>query len=149
MEQIFRRTSSNLSCYKERRVFPNTLPLVDNNDSVKELTLFLHGLAPLQSSRIKSLVAWLEIFRPDTRHCRIWRTSTIPLKTSQPCDDIQRDLQIHTSQININSPTTLQLHHQLPSSFCWSESQGEWRHQQLLPTVTLWWIGLTPNITLC
>jgi hypothetical protein len=46
---------------------------------------------------------------------------------------------------NINGSTTLQLHHQLPSSFCWSESQGEWRHQQLWPTMTLGWIGLTPK----
>jgi hypothetical protein len=57
MEQIFRRTSSNLSCYKERRVLPNILPLVDTNGSIKKLTLFLPGLALLQSPRNKYLVA--------------------------------------------------------------------------------------------
>jgi hypothetical protein len=57
MKQIFRRTSSNLSCYKERRVLPNILPLVDTNDSVKELTLFLHGLAvgEMTPGRVKRL----------------------------------------------------------------------------------------------
>jgi hypothetical protein len=39
------------------------------------------------------------------RHCLIWRTSTIPLKSSQPCDEIQEDLQICTSPININGST--------------------------------------------
>jgi hypothetical protein len=86
MEQIFRRTSSNLANFKERRVLTNILPLVDTKGSVKELTLFLPGRAPLQSSRIKSSVAWLEIFRPGTRHCRIWRTLATFSKTSLPCD---------------------------------------------------------------
>jgi hypothetical protein len=53
MEQIFRRTSSNLSNRKERRVVINILPLVDTNGSVKELTFFLPGLALLQLPRIK------------------------------------------------------------------------------------------------
>jgi hypothetical protein len=147
MEQMFRRTSSNLSCYKERRVLPNILPFVDTNGSVKKLTLFLPGLALLKSPRTKYSIAWLESFRPVTRHCHKWRTSMTLPKTSHPCDVIQEDLQNCTSQVHINGSITLQLHHQLPSSFCWSESQGEWRHQQLWPTMTLGWIGLTPNIT--
>jgi hypothetical protein len=149
MEQIFRRTSSNLSCYKERRVLPKFLPLVDTNGSVKKLTLFLPGLALLQSPRTKYLVAWLVFIRFVGRICHQWHSLAIPLKTSQPCDVIQEDLQNRTSQVNINGSTTLQLHHQLSSSFCWSKSQGEWRPQQLWPTMTLGWIGLTPNIAHC
>jgi hypothetical protein len=145
----FRRTSSNLSSCKGRRILTNILPLDDTNGSVKNLSLFLPGLALLQSPRTKYSIAWLEISRPVTRHCHIYRTSMTLLKTSLPCDVIQEDLQNCTSQVNINSSTTLQLHHQLPSSFCWSESQGEWRHQQLWPTMTLGWIGLTPNIARC
>jgi hypothetical protein len=109
--------------------------------------LLLPGLALLQSPRTKYLVAWLVFIRFVRQIYHQWRTSAIPPKTSQPCGVIQEDLQNCTSQVNINSSTTLQLHHQLPSSFCWSESQGEWRHQQLWPTMTLGWIGLTPNIT--
>jgi hypothetical protein len=98
MKQIFRRISWNLPNRKERRVLTIILPLVDPNGFVKKLTLFLPGLAPLQSLRTKFSVAWLEIFRPGTRHHRIWGTSTtFPLKTSQPCDEIQEDLQICTS----------------------------------------------------
>jgi hypothetical protein len=40
------------------------------------------------------------------RVCHQWHTSAIPLKTSQPCDVIQEDLQLCTSQININGSTT-------------------------------------------
>jgi hypothetical protein len=108
--------------------------------------LFLPGLALLQSPRTKYLVAWLVFIRFVEGVCHQWHTLAIPLKTSQPCDVIQEDLQNRTSQVNINSSTTLLLHHQLPSSFCWSERQGEWRHQQLWPTMTLGWIGLTPII---
>jgi hypothetical protein len=149
MEQIFKRTSSNLSSRKGRRVLTNILPLVHTNCFVEKLTLFLPGLALLQSLRTKYLVAWLVFIRFVERVCHQWHTSAIPLKTSQPCDVIQEDLQNCTSQVNINGSTTLQLYHQLPSSFCWSDSQGEWRHQQLWPTVTLGWIGLTPNIARC
>jgi hypothetical protein len=147
MEQLFRRMPSNLPSCKERRALTTILPLVDTNGSVEELTLFLPGLALLQSPRTKYLVAWLVSIRFVERVCHQWHTSAIPLKTSQPCDVIQEDLQNFTFQVNINGSTTLQLHHQLPSSFCWSERQGEWRHQQLWPTMTLGWIGLTPNIT--
>jgi hypothetical protein len=101
----------------------------------------------LQSPRTKYLVAWLVFIRFVRRVCHQWHTSAIPLKTSQPCDVIQEDLQNYTS--HINDSTTLQLHHQLPSSFWWSKSQGEWRHQQLWPTMTLGWIGLNPNIARC
>jgi hypothetical protein len=149
MEQIFRRTSSNLSCCKERRVLPNILPLVHTNGSVENLTLFLSGLALLQSPRTKYLVAWLVFIRFVGRVCHQWHSSAIPLKSSPPCDVIQEDLRNCTSQVTINSSTTLQLHHQLPSSFCWSENQEEWRHQQLWPTMTLGCIGLTPNIVRC
>jgi hypothetical protein len=116
------------------------------NGYVKELTLFLPRLALLQSPRTKYSIAWLEIFRSVTRHCHIWRTSMILPKISHQYDARREDLQNCTSQVNLNDSTTLQLHHQLPSIFCWSESQGEWRHQQLWPTMTLGWIGLTPNI---
>jgi hypothetical protein len=74
--------------------------------SVKKLTLFLPGLALLQSPRIKYLVAGLVFIRFVERVCHQWHTSTIPLKTSQPCDVIQEDLQLRTSQININGSTT-------------------------------------------
>jgi hypothetical protein len=90
---------------KGRRVWITILPLVHTSGSIEKLTLFLPGLAPLQSPRTKVSVAWLEIFRLGTRHCLIWRTSTIPLKTSQPCDENQEDLQICTSPININGST--------------------------------------------
>jgi hypothetical protein len=102
----------------------------------------------LQSPRTKYSIAWLEIFRPVKRHYHIWRTSMILPKTSHQCDARKEDMQICTSQLFFVSPTTLQLHPQPPSSFCWNESQGEWRHQQLWPTMTLGWIGLTPNIVL-
>jgi hypothetical protein len=57
MEHLFRRTSSDLANCKERSVLINILPLVETNGSVKELTLFLPGLALLQSPRTKYLVA--------------------------------------------------------------------------------------------
>jgi hypothetical protein len=83
----------------------NILPLVHTNGSVKILTLFLPGLTLLQLPRTKYLVAWLVIIR-SVRHVRHqWHTSAIPLKTSQPCDVIQEDLQLCTSQININGST--------------------------------------------
>jgi hypothetical protein len=72
--------------YKERRLLASILPLVDINGSVKKLTLFLPGLTLLQSPRTNSSVAWLDILRPGTRHCRIWRTSTPFPKTSHPSD---------------------------------------------------------------
>jgi hypothetical protein len=115
MEQLLRRTSSNLSGCKERRKLTNNLPLVDTNGSVKKLTLFLPGLALLQSSRIKFSVARLEIFRPDTRHCRTWRTSTTFPKTSHPCNVSKSAYKICTSKLNVNSSTTLRLPHRLPS----------------------------------
>jgi hypothetical protein len=150
MDQIFWRTSSNpLQLQKEEECGQNIFPLVHTNGSVKILTLFLPGLALLQSPRTKYSVAWLEIFRPVTRHCHIWRTSMTLSKTSHQSDARREDLKICTSQLYIGSSTTLQLHHQLPSSFRWSESQGEWRHQQLWPTMTLGWIGLPPTIARC
>jgi hypothetical protein len=115
MEQIFRRTSWNLPNCKARRVLTINLPLLDTNGSVKKLTLFLPGLAPLQSSRTKFSVAWLEIFRPGTRHHRIWRTSTTFPKTSHPCNVSQNTYKICTSELNVNSSTTLRLPHRLPS----------------------------------
>jgi hypothetical protein len=57
MEQIVKRTSSKLPNYKERRLLASILPLVDTNGSVKKLTLFIPGLALLQSPRTKYLVA--------------------------------------------------------------------------------------------
>jgi hypothetical protein len=57
MEQIFRRTSSNLPNCKERRMLANILPLVHTNGPVKILTLFLPGLALLQSPRTKRSIA--------------------------------------------------------------------------------------------
>jgi hypothetical protein len=121
MGKLFKRTSSNLPSCKERRVLTNILPLVDTNCSVKKLTLFLPGLTLLQSPRTKYLVAWLVFIRFVGWVCHQWQTSAIPLKTSQPYDVIQEDLQIYTSQVNINDSTTPQLHHQLPSSFFWSK----------------------------
>jgi hypothetical protein len=109
---------------KGRRILTNICHWVDTNRSVKKLTLFLPGLALLQSPRTKYLVAWLAFIRFVRRVCHQWHTSATPLKTSQPCDVIQVDLQNCTSQVNIYSSTTLQLHHQIPLSFCWSESQG-------------------------
>jgi hypothetical protein len=41
--------------------------------------------------------AWLEIFRPITRHCHIWRTSMTLLRTSHQCDARREDLKIYTS----------------------------------------------------
>jgi hypothetical protein len=149
MEHIFIRTSSNLPNRKERRVLKITLPLVDTNGSVKKLTLFLPGLASLQSSRTKFSVTWLQIFRPSTRHHRIWRTSTTFPKTSHPCNVSKTTYKVCTSELKCQqlnntaatSSTTIDLN--------WSESQGEWRHQQLWPTMTLGWIGLTPNYACC
>jgi hypothetical protein len=115
MEQIFKRTSSKLSNRKARRVLTITLPLLDTNGSVKKLTLFLPGLAPLQSSRTKFSVAWLEIFRPSMRHHCIWRTSTTFLKILHPCNVSKSTYRIYTSKLNVNSSTTLRLPHQLPS----------------------------------
>jgi hypothetical protein len=51
MELIFRRTPSNLSSCKGRWILANVFLLVDTNCSVKKLTLFLPGLALLQSPR--------------------------------------------------------------------------------------------------
>jgi hypothetical protein len=148
MEQIFGRPSSNHSSWKREEECGQLFCLWFTPTALsRKRILFLLGHALLQSSRTKFSVAWLGIFRPGTRHCHIWRASTIHLKTSQPCDLIQKDLQDYTPQVNINGSTTLQLYHQLPSSFCWSESQGKWRHPQLGPTMTPGWIGLTPNIT--
>jgi hypothetical protein len=111
----FRRASSNLSSCKGRRMLTNILLLVNTNSFVKELTLFLPGLAPLQSSRTKFSVAWLEIFRPDTRHHHLWRTSTTFLKTSHLCNVSKRTYKICTFELNVNSSTTLRLPHRLPS----------------------------------
>jgi hypothetical protein len=85
------------------------------NGYVKELTLFLPGLALLQSSRTKFSVAWLEIFRSGTRHHHIWRTSTTFPKTSHPCNVSKSTYKIYTSELNVNSITTLRLPHRLPS----------------------------------
>jgi hypothetical protein len=115
MKQIFGRTSWNLPNHKARRVLTITLHLLDTNGSIKKLTLFLPGLAPLQSSRTKFSVAWLEIFRPGTRHHRIWRISTTFPKTSHPCNVSKSTYKIYTSKLNVNSSTTLRLPHRLPS----------------------------------
>jgi hypothetical protein len=77
--------------------------------------LFLPGLAPLQSSRTKFSVAWLEIFRAVMRHHRKGRTSTTFPKTSHLCNVSKSTYKICTSKLNDNSPTTLRLPHQLPS----------------------------------
>jgi hypothetical protein len=134
---------------RRRRVWINIFPLVHTNGSVKIPILFLPRLALLQSPRTKYWVAWLVFIKFVGRVCHQWHTSAIPLKTLQPCDVIQEDLQNCTSQVNINGSTRLQLHHQWPSNFGWSEIQGEWRHQQLWTTMTLGWIGLTPHIARC
>jgi hypothetical protein len=150
MDQIFRRTSSKPSpAAKGRRVWTKYFAFGSHQWLCQDTDLVPPRLALLQSPRTKYLVAWLVFIRSVGRVCHQWHTSEIPLKTSQPCEVIQEDLQNSTSQVNINSSTTLQLHHQLPSSFCWSEGQGEWRQQQLWPTMTLGWIGLTPNIARC
>jgi hypothetical protein len=93
----------------------NILPLDDTNGSVKNLTLFLSGLALLQSPRTKYSIAWLEILRPVTRHHRKGRTSTTFPKTSHLCNVSKSTYKICTSKLNDNSPTTLRLPHQLPS----------------------------------
>jgi hypothetical protein len=118
-----------------RRVWTNILPLVHTNGSVKKLILFLLGHAILQSSRTKFWVAWLEIFRPGSRHCHTWGTSIIPLKTSQLCDEIQEDLQACISQININGSTTTAIKFQL------KRNSRKWRRQLLWPTWPLGLIG--------
>jgi hypothetical protein len=105
MKQIFRRTTWNLPNRKERRVLTIIMPLVDTNGSVKKLTLFLPGLAHLQSPRTKYLVAWLVFIRFVEHVSHKWHTSAIPLKTSQQCDVIQEDLQNCTFQVNINGST--------------------------------------------
>jgi hypothetical protein len=115
MKQIFRGTSWNLPNCKERRVLTIILPLVDTNGSVKKLTLFLPGLAPLQSLRTKFSVAWLKNFRPGTRHHRIWRTSTTFPKTLHSCNVSKSTYKIYTFELNVNSSTTLRLPHRLPS----------------------------------
>jgi hypothetical protein len=143
MEQIVRRTSSKLPNYKERSLLASILHLVDTNGSVKKLTLFLPGLALLQSPRTKYSIAWLEIFRPVKRHGHTWRNSITLPKTSHKCDARQEDLQICTSGLFIVSSTTLQLHPQPPSSFSCSQKPKKWRSQQLWPTMTLGWIGVT------
>jgi hypothetical protein len=51
----------------------------------------------LQSSRTKFSVAWLVFVRIVRRVYHQWHTSSIPLKTSQPGDVIQEDLQNCTS----------------------------------------------------
>jgi hypothetical protein len=136
---------------KGRRVWTNVLPLVHTNGSVKKLILFLLGHALLQSSRTKLSVAWLEIFRPGTRHCHIWRTSTIPLKTSQPCDDIQEDLQICTSQININGSTNNC--HQVLAEARSKKMKESTTMVNLTPRInrisSIALIELTPNIMSC
>jgi hypothetical protein len=115
----------------------NILPWDDTSGSVKNLTLFLPGLALLQSPRTKYLIAWLEFFFwPDTRHCHIWRTSMTLPKTSHQCDARQEDLQICPSQVNIDSSTPLQLHQQPSSNFSWSqklESKGGNDYDQHAP----------------
>jgi hypothetical protein len=120
---------------KGTKVWKNVLPLVHTNDSVKKLILFLLGHALLQSSRTKLSVAWLEIFRPGTRHCHTCGTSIIPLKTSQPCDEIQGDLQTCTSQININGSTIT------ANKFQLKQKSRKWRSQRLWPTWPLGLIG--------
>jgi hypothetical protein len=116
VEQIFRRTSSNLSNHKERRVAIIVLPLVDTNGSVNELTFFLPRLALLQLPWIKYLVSWLEISRPITRCYHIWRNSMTLLKTSHSSDVRQEGLRVCTPQLNVNGSTTLHLPHRLLSS---------------------------------
>jgi hypothetical protein len=74
--------------------------------SVEELTLFLPGLALLQSPRTKYSIAWLEMFRHVTRHCHIWRTSMTLLKTSRQCDARREDLENCTFQIIMNGSST-------------------------------------------
>jgi hypothetical protein len=128
--------SSNLSSCKERRILTNILPLDDTDGSVKNLTLFLPGLVFLQSPRTKYSIAWLEIFRPVTRHCHIWRTSMTLQKTSHQSDARQEDLQICTSQLYIDSSTPLQLHQQPTSNFSWSqklENKGDNGYGQRAP----------------
>jgi hypothetical protein len=105
------------------------------NGYVEELTLFLLGLALLQSSRTKSSVAWLVFGRLVRRICHQWRTSAIPLKTSQPRDEIQEDLQICASQININGSTTTAIKFQL------KPEARKWRSQRPWPTRPLGLIG--------
>jgi hypothetical protein len=122
---------------KERRALTSILPLVDTNGFVEKLTLFLPGLALLQSPRTKYSISWLVFVRFVTWIWHEWRTSTIPLKTPPPCDEIQEDQQLCTSQININGSTTLQLHHQLPSS----SIEARVNKKKPSITMTLGWIG--------
>jgi hypothetical protein len=92
------------------------MSLIIIKDFVERLTLFLLGLAPLQSLRAKYSVAWLVFVRFVSRICHQWHTSAIPLKTLLVHVEMQEGLQIGTSQIIINGSTTKKLHHQLPSS---------------------------------
>jgi hypothetical protein len=139
--KIFRRTSSNLANYKERRVSTNILPLVDTNGSVKEPTLFLPGLAPLQSSRTKSSVAWLVFVKFVWWIIHQWRTSAIPLKTSQVmwCDTRRpTNLHIPNQSRRLNTTATSPpIGHQV-----FVEAKvTKWRSQQLWPTMTLGLVG--------
>jgi hypothetical protein len=156
MEQTLEGRLQNLSSRKGRRILTNISPLVDTNCSVKKLTLFLPGLALLQSPRTKYLVAWLVFIRFVGRVCHQWHTSAIPLKTSQPCDVIQEDLQNCTSQVNFNGSTILQLHHQLPSSSAearvkeMKESTTMSNHDPRMNRISsIVLIELTPNIVRC
>jgi hypothetical protein len=81
----------------------NILPLVDTNGFVKKLTLFLHGLALLQSPRTKYSVAWLVFVRFVTQICHKWSTAANSLKTLHPCDVRQEDPQLCTSQLWLNN----------------------------------------------
>jgi hypothetical protein len=112
--------------------------------SVEKLTLMLPRLALLQLPRIKYSVSWLEISMPITRCYHIWRNSTTLLKTLYSSDVRQEGLWVCTPQLNVNGSTTLNLphdYHQVPRKLASTKR----RHQHLWPTMTLGWIGLTPN----
>jgi hypothetical protein len=140
------RLQNPLQQQKEEECGQNILPSVHTNGSVKILTLFLSGLALLRSPRTKYSIAWLVFIRFVGRVCHQWHTSAIPLKTSQPCDVVQEDLQQCTSQVNINGSTTPATSPPIAIKFWLKPEASKWRSQQLWPTMTLGWIGLTPNI---
>jgi hypothetical protein len=117
MEQIVRRTSSKFPNYKERRLLASTLPLVDNNCSVKKLTLFLPGLALLQSPRAKSSVALLELLGP-SRDIVAYEELQQPFRRPHIRVMWARGPTNMHFQISIDSSlASLPLHRQLSSTF--------------------------------
>jgi hypothetical protein len=120
------------------------------------LTLFLHGLALLQSPRMKYSVVWLVFVSFVMEICHKWSTSANSLKTLHPGDVRQEDPQLCTSQLNVNGSTTLQLPRQLPSSSTEARvnkkkaSRTRTNHDPRMNRISsIVLIELTPNIASC